>query len=155
MKPFAIAGIQMRVPATVSNVEMMKLKLDITMNLYPWVDMVVFSELCAFGPLTWYAQEFPNDFEKEMQGMAKKYGIWLLPGSAFEKSGDKIYNTASVINPHGEVVTRYRKMFPFYPSEVGVTPGRSSVCLMSQTLGGSGSLFAMTCGSQKRCAHWL
>ena len=123
MKPFAIAGIQMRVPATHSNVEMMKLKLDITMNLYPWVDMVVFSELCAFGPLTWYAQEVPGNFEKEMRAMAKKYGIWLLPGSVFEKDGDKIYNTATVINPQGEVVTRYRKMFPFYPYEVGVTPG--------------------------------
>jgi predicted amidohydrolase len=55
--------------------------------------------------------------------MAKKYGIWLLPGSIFERDGDKIYNTASVINPAGEVVTRYRKMFPFYPYEVGVTAG--------------------------------
>lgn len=123
MKPFAIAGIQMRVSAIHSNVEMMKLKLDITMNLYPWVEMVLFSELCAFGPLTYTAREIPGDFEREMQSMAKKYGIWLLPGSIFEKSGDHIYNTATVINPEGEIVTRYRKMFPFYPYEVGVTPG--------------------------------
>ncbi len=46
MKPFAIAGIQMRVAATHSNVEAMKVKLDILMNLYPWVQMVVYSELC-------------------------------------------------------------------------------------------------------------
>ncbi len=59
----------------------------------------------------------------EMQKMAKKHNIWLLPGSIFEKSEGNIYNTASVINPEGEVVTRYRKMFPFYPYEVGVTPG--------------------------------
>jgi predicted amidohydrolase len=123
MKPFAIAGVQMYVSATHSNVEMMKLKLDITMHLYPWVDMVVFSELCAYGPLTHNAQEVPGVFEKEMQAMAKKYGIWLLPGTIFEKKGDKIYNTATVINPQGEVVTRYSKMFPFYPYEVGVTPG--------------------------------
>jgi predicted amidohydrolase len=113
----------MKVLATQSNVEMMKLKLDITMNLYPWVSMVVFSELAAYGPLTYYAQEIPGDFEREMQAMAKKYGIWLLPGSIFEKRADKIYNTATVINPQGEVVTRYTKMFPFYPYEVGVTPG--------------------------------
>lgn len=125
MKPFAIAGIQMKVSATYPNVEMMKLKLDITMNLYPWVDMVVFSELCAYGPLTYTAQEIPNAFEQEMQAMAKKYGVWLLPGSIFEKEEDKIYNTATVINPQGEVVTRYRKMFPFYPYEVGVTPGNN------------------------------
>ncbi|MCC5918134.1 MAG: carbon-nitrogen hydrolase family protein [Cryomorphaceae bacterium] len=128
MKPFAIAGIQMKISAVASNVEMMKLKLDITMNLYPWVDMVVFSELCGFGPLTYTAQEIPGTFEKEMQAMAKKYGIWLLPGSIFEKSEGNIYNTATVINPNGEIVTRYRKMFPFFPYEVGVTPG-SEFCV--------------------------
>ena len=128
MKPFAIAGIQMKVSAVHSNVEMMKLKLDITMNLYPWVEMVVFSELCAYGPLLHHAQELPGFFEEEMQMMAKKYGIWLLPGSIFEKKDGQIYNTASVINPHGEIVNRYSKMFPFYPYEVGVTAG-SEFCV--------------------------
>jgi predicted amidohydrolase len=123
MKPFAIAGIQMRVSAIHSNVEMMKIKLDILMNLYPWVEMVVFSELCGYGPLTHTAQEFPGPFETEMQAMAKKYGIWLLPGTVFEQRADKIYNTASVINPEGIVIARYSKMFPFYPFEVGVTSG--------------------------------
>lgn len=123
MKPFTIAGIQMKVSAIHSNLEMMKLKLDICMNVYPAVDLVVFSELCAYGPLTYYAQEFPGNFETEMQAMAKKHNIWLVPGSIFEKKDDKIYNTSLVINPDGEVVKRYRKMFPFYPYEVGVTPG--------------------------------
>lgn len=123
MKSFSIAGIQMNVYATHSNVEAMKLKLDILMNIYPWVDMVMFSELCAYGPLTHNAVEFPSDFENEMQKLADKHKIWLLPGSVFEKRGDKIYNTATVINPHGEIVKRYSKMFPFYPYEVGVTAG--------------------------------
>lgn len=123
MKAFAIAGIQMKVSATHSNLEAMKLKIDILMNIYPWVEMVVFSELCGYGPLTYTAQEFPGVFEEEMKKMAAKHKIWLLPGSVFEKRGDKIYNTASVINPQGEVVTRYSKMFPFYPYEAGVTAG--------------------------------
>ncbi len=123
MKPFSIAGIQMRVSASFSNVEAMKLKMDILMNIYPWVDMVVFSELCAHGPLTHNAQEVPGSFEQEMCAMAAKHGVWLLPGSIFEKKDGKIYNTATVIDPEGSVITRYRKMFPFYPYEVGVTPG--------------------------------
>ncbi|WP_340105760.1 carbon-nitrogen hydrolase family protein [Rhodohalobacter sp. 8-1] len=123
MRPFAIAGVQMKVFATQSNVEMMKVKLDILMNLYPWVEMVVFSELCAYGPLIHTAQQVDGPFELEMKRMAKKHGIWLLPGSIFEKRGDQVYNTATVYNPQGEVVTRYSKMFPFYPYEVGVTPG--------------------------------
>ncbi|MGF1671039.1 MAG: carbon-nitrogen hydrolase family protein [Balneolaceae bacterium] len=124
MKPFAIAGVQMKVFATQSNVEMMKVKLDILMNLYPWVEMVVFSELCSYGPLTYTAQEIDGPFDLEMKKMAKKHGIWLLPGSIFEKRDEDIYNTASVYNPEGEVVARYSKMFPFYPYEVGVKPGK-------------------------------
>lgn len=128
MRPFAIAGVQMKVFATQSNVEMMKVKLDILMNLYPWVEMVVFSELCAYGPLIHTAQQVDGPFELEMKRMAKKHGIWLLPGSIFEKRGDQVYNTATVYNPQGDVVTRYSKMFPFYPYEVGVTPG-SEFCV--------------------------
>ena len=41
----------------------------------------------------------------------------------FETLETKIYNTATVINPAGEIVGRYRKMFPFLPYEEGVEPG--------------------------------
>ncbi len=123
MQPFSIAGVQMRVNAAAPNVAAMLLKLDILMNIYPWVDMVVFSELCAYGPLTYHAQPVPGEFEQQMCAAAAKHGVWLLPGSVFERRDGLIFNTASVINPEGTVVTRYRKMFPFYPYEVGVTPG--------------------------------
>ena len=123
MKPFSIAGIQMRTSTAFPNVEAMKTKLDLLMTIYPWVDMVMFSELCAYGPHTTHAQAVPGEFEQEMCAMAAKHGIWLLPGSIFELKDEKIYNTATVIDPEGSVVTRYRKMFPFYPYEVGVTGG--------------------------------
>jgi predicted amidohydrolase len=122
-RPFSIAGVQMPVLASVSNVPLMKHKLDVLMTVYPWVQMVMFSELCAFGPLTYFAKEFPNNTEEEFQEMARKYKIWLIPGTMFQKKDGKIYNTASVINPDGEVIGRYNKMFPFYPYEVGVEPG--------------------------------
>lgn len=84
----------------------------------------VFSELAFYGPLQQYAQPFPNEAEQKFQEMARKYGIWLLPGSMFEKAPDgRLYNTASVIAPSGEVVTRYRKMFPFRPYEAEVSGG--------------------------------
>jgi deaminated glutathione amidase len=122
-EPFSIGAIQMYVSASESNVAMMKHKIDVMMSVYPWVQMVMFSELAPFGPLTYYAQEFPNDTEREFQEIAKKYGIWLLPGSMFQRKEGKIYNTSTVINPAGEIVGRYNKMFPFYPYEEGVTPG--------------------------------
>jgi hypothetical protein len=80
MKPFAIAGVQMKVFATQSNVEMMKVKLDILMNLYPWVEMVVFSELCAYGPLIHTAQEIEGPFELEMKKNGQKARYLAPPG---------------------------------------------------------------------------
>ncbi len=82
--------------------------------------MVVFSELAPFGPLTQHAQALPSAAEQSFQEMAARHGIWLLPGSMFEKVGESICNTASVIDPAGLIVGRYRKMFHFRPYEQGV-----------------------------------
>ena len=119
----------MQVSATHSNVELMKTKIELAMTIYPWVQMIVFSELAAYGPLTHHAQELPGPFEEVMREMARKHSIWLLPGSVFEKGEDgKIHNTASVIDPDGNVVARYRKMFPFLPYEENVSSG-SEFCV--------------------------
>jgi len=123
MTPFAIAGIQMNVSAVRSNIPAMQYHLEVLMSIYPWVQMVVFSELCAHGPLTTNTVTIPSEMEGTFSRLAKKHGIWILPGSVFEKRGDHILNTASVINPDGEIVGRYSKMFPFMPYEEGVTGG--------------------------------
>ena len=49
MTPFAIAGVQMYVGQG-DNLEAMRHRLKVMMHLYPWVQMVLFSELCVFGP---------------------------------------------------------------------------------------------------------
>lgn len=124
MTPFAIAGIQMHVAALQDNVEGMRHRLDVLMARFPWTQMVLFSELAPFGPLPRFAQTFPNAVEDGFREMARSYGIWLIPGSMFEKAADgRIYNTSSVINPQGEIVARYRKMFPFRPYETEVEGG--------------------------------
>lgn len=124
MTPFAIAGVQMHVSALHDNIEAMGHRLDVLMARFPWTQMVLFSELAPYGPLPRYAQTFPNEAEAKFQAMAKRHRVWLLPGSIFEKAADgKVYNTASVISPEGEVVTRYRKMFPFRPYEADIAGG--------------------------------
>jgi predicted amidohydrolase len=122
MRPFAIAGIQMNL-AHGSNIDAMRHRLDLTMHLYPWVQMVMFSELAVFGPLLQHAQPLPGTAEAAFQDMARHHRIWLINGSMYERREGGIYNTTSVINPDGEIVTRYRKMFPFVPLEQGVQPG--------------------------------
>ncbi|MCB1333025.1 MAG: carbon-nitrogen hydrolase family protein [Roseivivax sp.] len=124
MTPFAIAGVQMHVAALHSNVEGMRHRIEVLMARFPWTQMVLFSELAPFGPLHTYAQPFPNDVLEQFQEDARRFGIWLIPGSMFEKTEEgEIYNTSVVINPEGEIVTKYRKMFPFKPYEANVSSG--------------------------------
>lgn len=123
MIPFAIAGIQMGVSALESNLKTMEYRLNTLMAIYPWVQMVLFSELAVCGPLPSTAQPLPGPTEEAFCELAARHRIWLLPGSMYERDGDNIYNTTPVINPNGEIVGRYRKMFPFQPYEVGVEAG--------------------------------
>ncbi len=123
MTPFAIAGIQMHISVTEENVSRMADRVRVLMNLYPWVQMVIFSELAPYGPFLEHARELPGSPEDRFQELAAQHGIWLLPGSLFERQGDKVFNTATVIAPDGSIVGRYRKMFPFLPYEGGVEAG--------------------------------
>jgi predicted amidohydrolase len=124
MTPFAIAGIQMHVAAIHDNIDDMVHRVEILMARFPWTQMVLFSELAPYGPLPRFAQPFPNDAEHRFQELARRFNIWLIPGSMFERAADgALYNTSSVIDPAGNIVSRYRKMFPFRPYESEVTGG--------------------------------
>jgi predicted amidohydrolase len=118
---FAIAGLQLEV-TNGDNADLMIREIDSVMKRFPWLDMIVCPEL-ACGTDRANAVSLPGPEEQRFQGAAKQHGIWLLPGSMFEKDGDRIYNTTPVISPEGLVVTRHRKLFPWYPYEHGVTPG--------------------------------
>ena len=123
MTPFSIAGIQMGVSATENNVEAMKHRINIAMSRFSWIDMILFSELAPYGPLIHNHPENLEDDIKVFQELAKHHKIWLIPGSMFEKRDGKVYNTSVVINPQGEIVGKYDKMFPFMPYEMGVESG--------------------------------
>jgi predicted amidohydrolase len=122
MTPFAVAGIQMYLGLQ-DNVAAMRSRLDVLMHLYPWTQMVLFSELAPRGPAHASAQPRGGADEQAFREMARKHKLWLVPGSMFEKRDGAIYNTTPVIDPEGEVVARYSKMFPFAPYEEGTAPG--------------------------------
>jgi predicted amidohydrolase len=89
--------------------------------------MVLLAELNAFGPDISKAQALPGPAEARFCDIARRLGIWLLPGSMHERSGDRIFNTVPVIRPDGSVAARYRKLFPWCPYERGVSAGKDFV----------------------------
>ncbi|MGY9047586.1 hypothetical protein P775_24065 [Puniceibacterium antarcticum] len=124
MTPFAIAGVQMYVQATQSNVDGILHRLEVLMARFPWTQMVLFSELAAFGPLDRYALPPENEAIDRLCEAARRHRVWLIPGSMFLRGADGlIRNTAVVINPDGLIIARYAKMFPFRPYEAGITAG--------------------------------
>jgi predicted amidohydrolase len=120
---FAVAGIQTQIVHGQSNLERMRHRLDVLMHRFPWVQMVLFSELAPFGASLAHALEPEGPAERGFQELAARYGIWLVPGSHFEHGHGRITNTALVIDPAGTTIRRYRKMFPFRPYEEGVAAG--------------------------------
>ena len=124
MTTFSIAGLQLEAQNG-DNVDMMLAEIDAVVARYPWVSMVLLSELNACGTDKAKAEAMPGPREKTFADAARKHGIWLIPGSMFEADGELVYNTCPVISPDGTVISRYRKQFPWLPYEEGVTPGEA------------------------------
>ena len=118
-----IAGIQMAVPASGSNLDTMGRTVAKTMALFPATEMIVFSELVQHGPIPSNTPSTQVDIEKFLCALALRHGIWLVPGSGYVRKDNGLYNHAVVINPKGEIVGRYDKLFPFLPLETGVESG--------------------------------
>lgn len=122
MSSFAIAGLQLEAPNG-ENVDLVASEIDRMVRRFPWLDMIVCPELGVCGTDTAAAEPLPGPREQFFRQVARRHGIWLLPGSFYEAEGERIYNTTPVISPEGEVVTRHRKLFPWTPYEAGITPG--------------------------------
>jgi len=64
------------------------------------------------------AVEIPGPLTDALGEIARASGLWLVPGSVFERGeGGLIHNTCLVLSPEGELVARYRKVFPWQPQE--------------------------------------
>jgi formamidase len=73
------------------------------------------------------AVDVPGELTDRLGALARETGLWLIPGSVYERTADGVANTALVLSPAGEVVASYRKCFPWQPFETSM-PGTQTVC---------------------------
>lgn len=123
MTDFGIAGLQLEL-SHCDNLQIIKKEVEITKSIFPWVNMIVLSELCAFGSKLNFAESIPGKTYDFYSKLAKDNGIYLVAGSLFIKIKHETYNVSLVFDPNGDEVTRYAKMYPFEPYESGITPGK-------------------------------
>ncbi len=122
-RTLGFAGVQMEVLSGEGNLDRIEARLDVIKRDYPWVGLVLFSELCLFGKDTVWAESVPGKTTDKLCQLARKFNVWLAPGSLYEQAPGGVYNTAPVINPEGEIAAKYCKMFPWRPFERSL-PGR-------------------------------
>jgi predicted amidohydrolase len=122
VRHFAIAGLQLDLDKG-NNLDRVAAEVRAAKARLPWLDMVVLSELCAYGASIEFAEAEGGRAERAFTALAQEVGLWLIPGSHFTREGDAVANTALVIAPSGEIRARYRKMFPFVPYEKDIAPG--------------------------------
>lgn len=153
-RELGVAGVQMApVPwdpaATQTKMEE---RVSQVVAAFPWVDLILFPELApsAVAPFAGgaghdyqerVAETIPGPTTRRFAALAARYRRWLVPGSLYEREGNRIYNTAVVLSPDGDVVARYRKLFPWRPYEHTV-PG-DSLCTFD--IPGAGRLGLCIC----------
>jgi formamidase len=80
------------------------------------------------------AIDVPGETTELLGALARETGLWLVPGSVYERVGDAVANTAVVLSPAGELVASYRKCFPWQPYETS-RPGTQTVCFDIEGVG--------------------
>ncbi|WP_417498096.1 nitrilase-related carbon-nitrogen hydrolase [Maricaulis sp.] len=122
MSVLSIAAIQVDA-ATEGNLDLVEQEIRSVAKRFPWVVMVALGELVIHGASLARAEPAGGETEQRLQALARETGLWIIPGSLYERRDDVVFNTTPVINPDGEIVGRFDKLFPFLPYEQGVASG--------------------------------
>ena len=141
MKPLSIAAIQLNL-AKKDNYSLVERKAREAVYRFPWLEMLVFSELAVGGAGASNATFFLSEYLDKLKELAKELDVWLIPGSFYEETEEGTFNTTPVIDNKGDLVTKCRKLYPFLPYETGVAAG-NEVCVFE--IPGSGKVGIHIC----------
>ena len=141
MKPLSIAAIQLNL-ARKDNYTLLESKAREAVYRFPWLEMLVFSELAVGGAGASNATFFLSEYLDKLKKLAKELDVWLIPGSFYEETEEGTFNTTPVIDNKGDLVTKCRKLYPFLPYETGVAAG-NEVCVFE--IPGSGKVGIHIC----------
>ncbi|MFC1992750.1 nitrilase-related carbon-nitrogen hydrolase [Chloroflexota bacterium] len=101
-------------------------------------DLIVLAELWNTGV---WSYDIYHEFSEPIQGetvnriaeKARKVNAYIFAGSIIERDGDKLYNTAVMLDPKGKLIATYRKihLFGSFGSKETelMTPGKELVSI--------------------------
>ena len=127
MKSFFIGAAQLNLSQT-DNFNLLVEKSRTYVKRFPYLEMLVFSELAVGGGGAHNDKYYLEKYEEKLSSLANELDIWLVPGSFYEKTEEGIFNTSPIFNNKGEIVAKSQKIFPFLPYEVEVNSGED-ICV--------------------------
>ncbi|HPL54675.1 MAG TPA: carbon-nitrogen hydrolase family protein [Bacillota bacterium] len=124
-----VSIIQMPISDTAANLKYLEDAVDTLMKGYVTPELVVGVEL-GVGEIP---DTIPGKITDFLGAIAKKHGIYFIPGTMLEKNGGgeegKYYNSCPVFAPDGSLITKYRKKIPFRPGETILASNDDDYCI--------------------------
>ncbi len=111
----------------VKNVRALAENMERSARAYPGADLIVFPECSTQGahpsPDTSIYFDIPSEHTEVLSLKCRELGVWAV-FNFLEKSPmpDRAFNTTVLVNDHGEIALKQRKVNPFVPLE-GAIPG--------------------------------
>lgn len=91
---------------------------DTDLFVYPELHLCGAAEQDESAAVAATAEPLDGPRDRALAELAGDLGIWLAPGSTYERGRDgNVHNTAAVYSPGGQRVAEYRKIFPWRPHE--------------------------------------
>lgn len=108
----SVAAIQMAITKETDEQRLARVKR--LLEALERTDLVLLPELWRVGYFDFAsyskkAETLDGETVSFLKGTAAQLGAYLLGGSIVERSGEKLYNTAVLLNPEGELIGTYRK----------------------------------------------
>ena len=110
-----VAMVQLRVESSQrsSNLARAMRAIDEAANADPAPDVICLPECCDVGWLAAKASEFAEPgggtFTESMGLKAREHGVFVVAGGT-ERDGDRLYNSAVLLDPDGDAILRHRKI---------------------------------------------
>ena len=89
MKPLSIAAIQLNL-GNKDNYALVEKKTREAVSRFPWLQMVIFSELAVGGAGSKDSSFYLSEYLDKFRALAKELDIWLIPGSFYEERKEGI-----------------------------------------------------------------
>lgn len=124
-----VSIIQMPIMNTASNLKYIEDSVNTLMKGYVKPELIIGVEY-GIGEV---ADTVPGDITNYLGAIARKYGIYFIPGTMMETTSTlpegQYYNTCPIFGPDGEMITSYRKKVPFRPGERSLPSEDDEYCI--------------------------